>query len=131
LISIEQQVGWLSEFIKSVECASGDEVEAAASAEGQWTKHVADTVNCTIVMRDDTQYVGANVPGKPRVYLAYIGGVNVYRIICDSVAKDMYPGFRVLSGQRRVLSQSDEWPGPPNDPNLQTRFGVPLVSTVI
>ncbi|KXX58917.1 NAD(P)/FAD-dependent oxidoreductase [Rhodococcus opacus] len=131
LVSIEQQVDWLSEFVASIESAAGDEVEVAAPAEELWTKHVADTVNSTLIARDDTQYVGANVPGKPRVYLAYIGGVNVYRIICESVAEDRYPGFRVLSGDSRVLSSSDNWPGPPNDPNLQTRFGMSLSSTVI
>ncbi|WP_084525289.1 flavin-containing monooxygenase [Nocardia vaccinii] len=131
LISIEQQVEWIADFVASIELAGGEEVEAAEAAETLWTKHVAEAVNGTLIARDDTQYVGANVPGKPRVYLAYIGGVNVYRIICDTVADGGYPGFKVVSGSGRVLSSSDDWPGPPNDPNLQTRFGMPLSSTVI
>ena len=47
----------------------------------------------TLFLRGNSWYLGANIPGKPRVFLPYIGGVGHYRALCDSVADDGYSGF--------------------------------------
>ena len=49
--------------------------------------------NATLYPTADSWYMGANVPGKPRVFMAYIGGVGVYRQVCDEVAADGYRGL--------------------------------------
>ena len=51
----------------------------------------------TLYPRADSWYMGANVPGKPRVFMPYIGGVGTYRQICDNIAADGYRGFRFVS----------------------------------
>ena len=55
-------------------------------------QEVADT---TLYPTADSWYMGANIPGKPRVFLPYIGGLGVYRRRCDQIAADGYPGFQV------------------------------------
>ncbi|MFD0471220.1 flavin-containing monooxygenase [Nonomuraea thailandensis] len=65
-------------------------------AEDAWTRHVGDVAAQTLFPLADSWYLGANVPGKPRVFLPYPGGVGAYRVICDEVAAKGYEGF-VLS----------------------------------
>jgi cyclohexanone monooxygenase len=48
-------------------------------------------------MKANSWYLGANVPGKPRVFMPFIGGTNLYRKICSEVAADGYRGFRFSS----------------------------------
>jgi cyclohexanone monooxygenase len=42
--------------------------------------------------------MGANVPGKPRVFMPYAGGMGRYREECDKVAPSGYPGFILTPG---------------------------------
>ena len=55
--------------------------------------HVEEVGNTTLYPTADSWYMGSNVPGKPRVFMAYIGGVGVYRQLCDEVAAKGYEGF--------------------------------------
>jgi hypothetical protein len=55
--------------------------------------HVEEAGNATLYPTADSWYMGSNVPGKPRVFMAYIGGVGVYRQLCDEVAAKGYDGF--------------------------------------
>jgi hypothetical protein len=106
MVAIEQHVEWIADLIAEVEQNGIDTVEATVEAEQAWTKHVADTANGTLLVRDDTQYVGANVPGKPRTYLAYIGGLDRYRQICDDVAEAGYEGFLFTRDGRELNSSN-------------------------
>ncbi len=56
-------------------------------------QHVAEVGSITLFPQADSWYMGANVPGKPRVFLPYIGGVGVFRQMCDEVATNGYEGF--------------------------------------
>jgi cyclohexanone monooxygenase len=51
----------------------------------------------TLRARGDSWYLGANIPGKPRVFMPYIAGVGVYRAKCDEVAANGYDGFELSS----------------------------------
>jgi acetyl esterase/lipase len=62
-------------------------------AESGWNQHVDDCAAITLYPRANSWYMGANVPGKPRVFLPYIGGVDAYRVACDEVAARGYLGF--------------------------------------
>ena len=68
-------------------------MEADTAAEQEWTRHVDEVGNMTLYPKVDSWYVGSNVPGKPRVMYAYIGGVGAYREKCEQVAADDYDGF--------------------------------------
>ena len=56
-------------------------------------EHVAEVGSLTLFPLADSWYMGANVPGKPRVFLPYVGGVGAYRAKCDEVAANGYEGF--------------------------------------
>jgi cyclohexanone monooxygenase len=95
MVSIEQHVefvvgllGWLGE-------RQARTVEASAEAEQIWTDHVREAAERTLFTETASWYVGANVPGKPRVFLPYAGGLDRYRRMCELVAGSGFPGFEV------------------------------------
>jgi cyclohexanone monooxygenase len=92
-VSIEQHVDWVADCIAALAERGASVIEAMGGAEDAWVTHVADVAGCTLFPLADSWYVGANVPGKPRVFLAYLGGVGTYRDVCDGVAADGYRGF--------------------------------------
>ena len=70
-----------------------DVIEPTPVAEAGWVQHVNDFADITLYPRADSWYMGANVPGKPRVFLPYVGGVDRYREACDEVVSRGYLGF--------------------------------------
>jgi cyclohexanone monooxygenase len=115
LVSIEQHVDWIFDMLQHAREAGVVEIEASRAAEDAWTKHVSDVAAKSLFARADTQYVGANIPGKPRVYLAYLGGVGVYRKTCDTVRENGYEGF-VLKTKTKNLTASETWSGASETP---------------
>ncbi len=67
--------------------------EPTAEAEEAWVAHVNEVAHRTLYPKAASWYMGANIPGKPRVFLPYIGGVGAYRQKCDDVAAKGYEGF--------------------------------------
>jgi cation diffusion facilitator CzcD-associated flavoprotein CzcO len=93
VVSIEQHVEWVSDCIAYVRKADCTTIEATPAAEDRWVRHVAEVASVTLFPRANSWYMGANVPGKPRTFLPYIGGVGEFRRICDEVAASGYDGF--------------------------------------
>jgi cation diffusion facilitator CzcD-associated flavoprotein CzcO len=110
MVSIEQHVEWIADALEDARGEAVLEIEASAPAEDAWTDHVAAVAASSLLTRADSQYFGANIPGKPRVYLAYLGGVGPYRKSCDAVRDNGYEGFirRTATG---VLPANREWSG--------------------
>jgi cation diffusion facilitator CzcD-associated flavoprotein CzcO len=94
LVSIEQHVEWVSDCIAHMETEHLGSIEAEVDAEDAWVEHVSQLASFTLYPEGNSWYLGANVPGKPRVFMPYIGGVGPYRQICDEVVADDYRGFR-------------------------------------
>jgi len=97
VVSIEQHVDWLADCIASLRDRGLDAIEAAPEAEAGWVAHVNEVADATLYPQAGSWYVGANVPGKPRVFMPYVGGCGRYRAEGDEVARAGYRGFR-LSG---------------------------------
>ena len=93
--SIEQHVDWIADCIGYLRERELETIEATAAAEDGWVAHVAEVAQATLFPRANSWYVGANVPGKPRVFMPYLGGVGNYRTHCDGVAASGYEGFAV------------------------------------
>ena len=93
MVSIEQHVDWITDAIAHVTERGVDRIEATVEAEDEWVAHVNEVGQMTLYPRANSWYMGANVPGKPRVFMPYIGGVGVYREKCDDVAAKEYEGF--------------------------------------
>ncbi|MGI9646800.1 MAG: alpha/beta hydrolase fold domain-containing protein, partial [Ilumatobacteraceae bacterium] len=97
-VSIEQHVDWVCDTIEHLRGEGLDTIEPTADAEAGWVQHTNDFADITLFPRANSWYVGANVPGKPRVVLPYVGGVDRYRAICDDAVERGYYGF-TLSGR--------------------------------
>ena len=93
MVSIEQHVDWIAGALGAMAARQAGVIEPTAAAQEEWVRHGMEVANRTLYPRAASWYMGANVPGKPRVFLPYIGGVGVYREICDKVAAEGYPGF--------------------------------------
>ena len=92
VMSIEQHVEWISDHVEHLE-ASGLVSEANPAAQDEWVEHVNQAAAPTLFMKGNSWYLGANVPGKPRVFMPYVGGHGDYRAKCDDVAAKDYEGF--------------------------------------
>ena len=93
IVSIEQHVDWIADCLVYLRAHGCEVVEATADAQEAWVAHVNDVGNTTLYPRAASWYMGANVPGKPRIFMPYIGGVWTYRQKCDAVAAGGYEGF--------------------------------------
>jgi hypothetical protein len=94
LVSIEQHVDWVSDCIQWMKTEGKATIEPSDSAEQEWAEHTEQLANMTLYPKANSWYMGANIPGKPRMFLAYVGGVGTYRMICDQVAAAGYRGFQ-------------------------------------
>jgi cation diffusion facilitator CzcD-associated flavoprotein CzcO len=94
-VSIEQHVEWIGDVVEHMRAAGIETMEADQQAETEWVAHVNDIAAQTMFMLADSWYLGANIPGKPRVFMPYVGGVGAYRLKCDEVRDAGYEGFNL------------------------------------
>ncbi|WP_137126773.1 NAD(P)/FAD-dependent oxidoreductase [Roseomonas sp. HF4] len=99
-VAIEQHVEWITDAIAHLRATGAATMEPTEDAMDRWVAHVNDAANATLMPEaGHSWYLGANVPGKPRVFMPYAGGMARYRRICAEVAANGYEGF-VLAGDR-------------------------------
>ncbi|HEU4731488.1 MAG TPA: alpha/beta hydrolase fold domain-containing protein [Kofleriaceae bacterium] len=94
MVSIEQHVEWIADCLAHLRAEGSTTIEPTPTAEAGWMTHANDCAQITLFPTASSWYMGANVPGKPRVFLPYVGGVDVYRKACDEVVAGDYLGFR-------------------------------------
>ncbi len=94
VMSIEQHVDFVTDSIVHMREHGFDLMEPTVEAEDDWVDHVQEAANKTLFPRANSWYMGANIPGKPRLFMPYIGGVGVYRRICEDIVENGYKGFR-------------------------------------
>ncbi len=99
IVSIEQHADWIADCIDHLRSNGHRAIEATVEAQEEWVQHVNEVGHLTLYPRANSWYMGANIPGKPRIFMPYIGGVGVYRQKCNEVATKGYEGFR-LSGAK-------------------------------
>jgi cation diffusion facilitator CzcD-associated flavoprotein CzcO/acetyl esterase/lipase len=95
VVSIEQHVDWITDCLRRMRAEDLDRIEPTPLAEAGWVRHNQDCADITLYPRANSWYMGANVPGKPRVFLPYVGGVDAYRRACDEVIEKGFLGFRL------------------------------------
>src|SRR5439155_2065226 len=83
IVSIEQHVDWIADCIIYMREHAHATLDATVEAQDTWVAHVNEVGHQTLYPRANSWYMGANVPGKPRIFMPYIGGVGTYRQICD------------------------------------------------
>jgi cation diffusion facilitator CzcD-associated flavoprotein CzcO len=92
-VAIEQHVNWIGDCIEFMREHDWSRIEATEKAQDEWVDHVAEIGQFALFADSNSWYVGANVPGKPRVVMPYVGGQPLYRQRCDEVAASGYDGF--------------------------------------
>jgi cyclohexanone monooxygenase len=86
-------VEWVADCIGYLREKGLSRIEAQAEAEENWVAHVREVAGASLRSTCSSWYIGANVPGKPRVFMPYIGGFPAYVEKCDAVADNAYEGF--------------------------------------
>jgi len=102
VVSIEQHVDWIADCLDHLRRTGLGRIEATPEAEEQWVDLVAQLAGLSLFEKANSWYIGANVEGKPRVFMPYLGGVNTYRAQCDEIAANGYQGFSLREGAHRV-----------------------------
>jgi cation diffusion facilitator CzcD-associated flavoprotein CzcO len=97
MISIEQHVDWVTDAIAHLDGTGLAAIEPTRQAQDAWVEHVNEVASYTLFPKANSWYMGANVPGKPRVFMPYAGGVGNYRVKCDEVARNHYEGFTLTT----------------------------------
>jgi cation diffusion facilitator CzcD-associated flavoprotein CzcO len=97
IVSIEQHVDWVADAIAHLEAKGLKAIEPTQEAQDAWVDHVNEVASHMFFPKANSWYMGANVPGKPRVFMPYAGGVGEYRKKCDEIASKDYEGFALSS----------------------------------
>jgi len=93
IAAIEQHVDWIAGAIDHLHSHQLDRIEPTAAAERAWVDHVNKVADATLYPLANSWYMGANIPGKPRVFMPYVGGFDRYKKHCDAIAARGYEGF--------------------------------------
>ena len=93
IVSIEQHVDWVSDALAHLRAQGLSTMETTLQAQEDWVAHVNEVAHRTLYPQANSWYMGANIPGKPQLFMPYVGGVGTYRQICDEIAAGGYPGF--------------------------------------
>ena len=93
VLSIEQHVEWVRDCVAGCATHGHTTIEPTAGAQAAWMEHVSEVAYSTLFPQADSWYIGANIPGKPRVFTSYLAGCGPYRAKCDAVAAAGYEGF--------------------------------------
>ncbi|MCL8250405.1 NAD(P)/FAD-dependent oxidoreductase [Aeromicrobium fastidiosum] len=93
VMAIEQHVDWITGILEFARDQGTDRVEADADTEKLWTQHVVAIADETLFPRANSWWTGANIPGKPRVFMPYIGGLGQFQQVLDDVRTHGYEGF--------------------------------------
>ena len=95
ILACEQHVDWIADCLQYLRDHGYSRIEAEPDAEDAWVQHNNEVADRTLYPLANSWYVGANIPGKPRVFMPYVGGVTAYKKKCDDVAASGYEGFRL------------------------------------
>jgi cation diffusion facilitator CzcD-associated flavoprotein CzcO len=96
MTAIEQHVEWISDCIQFMGNTGKKEIEATLLSEDEWVDHVESIASGTLRYGCNSWYVGANVPGKKRIFMPYAGGIPLYNDKCAEVASNDYKGFTLV-----------------------------------
>jgi cation diffusion facilitator CzcD-associated flavoprotein CzcO len=93
-VAIEQHADWIADCIAHMRANGLERIEARPDAVDKWVAEVNDVAGKTLLpLAKHSWYLGANIPGKPRVFMPYAGGMVRYREICQDVVARGYEGF--------------------------------------
>ena len=93
ILSIEMHVDWIAGCLEHMREKGLGRIEATERAQEEWVTHTREVAEATLYPKANSWYMGANIPGKPRVFMPYVAGVHAYKAKCDAVVAGGYEGF--------------------------------------
>ncbi|HEY4022428.1 MAG TPA: NAD(P)/FAD-dependent oxidoreductase [Pseudonocardiaceae bacterium] len=103
----EWQIEWIARFIEHMQARKLRGVDTTAGWERQWGAEVNAAADQTLYTRADSWYTGANIPGKPRVFMIYVGGFDRYAQRCTAQVEAGYVGFVFDGSETHATSEQD------------------------
>ena len=97
ILSIQMHADWIAGCLAHMRSNGKARIEATEEAQNDWVRYNNDVANSTLYPKANSWYMGANVPGKPLVFMPYVGGVHTYKAKCDDVVANGYEGFLMTS----------------------------------
>ena len=107
IVALEHHTDWIMGMIDHLAETGLSRVEADSEAQNAWVEHTREVAEATLMPRADSWYVGANIPGKKRVYMPYYGGFDRYSALCEEIAADGYRGFEFSCHDHGATSSRD------------------------
>jgi cation diffusion facilitator CzcD-associated flavoprotein CzcO len=96
VLHAEAHVNWIADAISYLDDHGHTAIEATADAVDDWNAELNRRADASLFTKANSWYLGANVPGKPRVFMLFIGGFATYLDICNEVVNAGYKGFAFL-----------------------------------
>ncbi|HWC29685.1 MAG TPA: NAD(P)/FAD-dependent oxidoreductase [Dehalococcoidia bacterium] len=93
ILSIEQHVNFIAGCLAHMRGEGYSRIEADQDAEDRWVKYNDEVAHSTLYPKANSWYMGANIPGKPRIFMPYVGGVHTYNRLCNDIVAKGYQGF--------------------------------------
>lgn len=100
IVGIEHHVEWIIDCLEHLRRLGRDTIEPTREAEDGWVEHVNKAASRTLFPKANSWFLGANIPGKPRVFMPYVAKIGIYRGECQAVADDGYTGFTLQSAHQ-------------------------------
>ncbi len=104
ILSCEQHVDWIVDCLDYMRREGQAAIEPTDESQHDWTMHVKDVADATLYPKAASWYMGANIPGKPRVFMPYVGGVQRYKAKCEEIAANGYEGFTFTAAKKPELA---------------------------
>jgi cyclohexanone monooxygenase len=102
-LACEQHVDWIVDCLSHMKSKNLPRIEASQSAEGGWVTHNNEVADGTLYPLANSWYMGANIPGKPRISMSYVGCFDRYKRTCDDIAAKSYEGFTLTPARDVAL----------------------------
>ncbi|OBF30927.1 cyclohexanone monooxygenase [Mycobacterium sp. ACS1612] len=96
VLHAEAHVNWIADCIRYLDAHGYAGVEATPDAVDNWLAECARRAEATLFTKANSWYMGTNIPGKPRVFMLFLGGFAAYNDICAEVADAGYKGFNLI-----------------------------------
>ena len=105
ITNCEYHVDWIAECLTHMRRRNLGTIEPDGAAQDAWVAHVAEVADRTLFPKANSWYLGVNIPGKPRVFMPYIG--EGYRTTCNAIVADGYKGFTfgASAGRERAAAE--------------------------
>jgi cyclohexanone monooxygenase len=100
VLCIEHHIEWITQCLVFMRENSVSLIEPELEAQQNWVRHVDDLARPTLFYGANSWYTGANVSGKPRVFMPYVGGFGTYRERTAGIAEAGYKGFVLERGDK-------------------------------